>query len=373
MSEKIKNFLLYAGFDKDSYEAIRPKITRLNCIMTVVISAFATTLIFAMYISVFFIASIQTNKVVYEIGVVISALLCLLSLLLAKKDDRFVQPLMMAAYSIFYIYGIIIGCVTSPGEKTVTFMVTLVFLPALFIDRPLHMMLITVFYVVIFIIVCFQVKTGSILENDVIDAIIFGILGISSGTVISHMKVRGYVSEEELKKANAKLEEVNQQLNRVSRTDTLTEMQNRAAYVIDLVKIPSMAKECLGCIYIDANGLKAINDASGHKAGDAMLKLIAEKITKFFGSRLTYRIGGDEFVAFVLDPEFYEIKTRTDEMNAEIEAGGYHISAGWKIHQLDKLSMLALEREAEAFMYQKKAVFYKENPELTRVSNSNKN
>ena len=133
MSEKIKNFLLYAGFDKDSYEAIRPKITRLNCIMTVVISAFATTLIFAMYISVFFIASIQTNKVVYEIGVVISALLCLLSLLLAKKDDRFVQPLMMAAYSIFYIYGIIIGCVTSPGEKTVTFMVTLVFLPDQFL------------------------------------------------------------------------------------------------------------------------------------------------------------------------------------------------------------------------------------------------
>jgi len=392
MSEKIKNWLLYAGFDKEKYRSVLPAIQHTNRILTISISGFATILIAAMYVSALFVEGVKSNKSVYFIGMIVSFILFINSVAFSKKHDVLITPLMMASCSIFYIYGILIGTMTSPDEKTVTFIVMLVYLPTLFIDRPLHMALLTVFYDVVFICLCYQTKTGGVLGNDVADALVFGILGISSGIIITHMKVRGYVKTREaevkgeelerknkeladanrrLAEMNQRLEEVNKKLEHINRTDSLTKLQNRAAYDADIVTMKDDVPEhCLGCIYIDADGLKKINDTGGHQAGNMLLQTVAEEILNEFGKDLSYRIGGDEFVVFVPDPKEYEISTRVDRMAEKIEDKGYHISAGWKIHQKDKLSMLALEREAEAWMYQKKAEFHRLHPELSRDDNA---
>ena len=359
MSEKIKNWLLYAGFKKEEYQSVLPMINDTNRILTVSVSAFATILISIMALSASRLEGVKPNQIIYIVGALISLTLFLASLFLAKKHKALISPLMIASYSIFYIYGILIGTITSPHEKTVTFIVMLVYLPTLFIDRPLHILTTTILYNTIFIGLCFQTKTGGVLDNDVIDAVVFGILGIASGTIINHMIIKGYISEYKLAEANEKLRLIN-------RTDSMTGMQNRAAYDKDITKLSSISKECLACIYIDADGLKIINDTFGHKSGDIMLKFVAEKIVDHFGSDLTYRTGGDEFVAFVPDPGDFEIKTRTDRMIKEIEDRGYHVSVGWKIHDLNVLSMPDLEKEAENFMYDKKEQFHNEHPEFNR-------
>lgn len=366
MLEKVKSLLLYAGFSKEEYRAVLPTIQNTNRILTVSVSALATVLIFAMYLSSSSVEGVKSNQPVYLIGLVVSSALFLTSLLFSKRYPVLITPLMMVAYSIFYIYGILIGTITSPNDKTVTFIVMLVYLPTLFIDRPLHMIMVTVLYDVIFLVLCFHTKVGSVLDNDVMDALAFGAIGVISGVIINHMKVRGYVREKELEKTNEELARVNQKLKHLNRVDALTGMQNRAAYEVDLVSMAAIAKEALGCIYMDADGLKKVNDELGHQAGDELLKFVASKIVEHFGCELTYRIGGDEFVIFVADPGEYEISRRTGEMLGEIETAGYHASVGWKIHQLNKLSMQTLEREAEAWMYQKKAEFHKEHPEFDR-------
>lgn len=55
----------------------------------------------------------------------------------------------------------------------------------------------------------------------------------------------------------------------------------------------------LGVIFIDLNGLKAINDHQGHLAGDTALQAVASLLSECFGADDTYRTGGDEFVIFL--------------------------------------------------------------------------
>ena len=50
-------------------------------------------------------------------------------------------------------------------------------------------------------------------------------------------------------------------------------------------------------LFLDLDGFKAINDRHGHETGDAVLRVIAERLTR--GSRVTdviSRLAGDEFV-----------------------------------------------------------------------------
>lgn len=44
---------------------------------------------------------------------------------------------------------------------------------------------------------------------------------------------------------------------------------------------------------------KAVNDLIGHSTGDAVLRRVAEVLTRLVGPRIVYRIGGDEFTAIV--------------------------------------------------------------------------
>ncbi|MBQ8991830.1 GGDEF domain-containing protein [Candidatus Saccharibacteria bacterium] len=344
MKEKFKNLLLLSEIDdKDYTEDIISHMNKDNRTMVNTISLLLAILAAAMFVSALFISGVHMNQVVYIGGTLASFLLFLTSVHFSERCDFLTMPLVYLSYSIFYVYGILIGTVTDPGQKTVTFMVMLVFLPVLFVDRPIHTIIMTFSYVAIFIALCFKNKTGAVLWNDIIDAVIFGILGIVSGTIVNHVKVRGYVLEAQLKK--------------VGRTDQLTGMNNRNAYELDLYTIPKKCQHTLSCIYIDANGLKQINDTKGHKSGDKLLKCIAENIIDTFGDELSYRLGGDEFIIFIPDCDNVNEKVRT--MSIGIIDNGYQISVGWDSHRTDHLSMTTLIHNAESRMYKKKAEFYR--------------
>ncbi len=56
----------------------------------------------------------------------------------------------------------------------------------------------------------------------------------------------------------------------------------------------------LSLVFIDLDGLKQINDTSGHKAGDQYLKEFAQiALVKIRPYDLLARIGGDEFILFL--------------------------------------------------------------------------
>ena len=79
--------------------------------------------------------------------------------------------------------------------------------------------------------------------------------------------------------------------------DQLTGLYNRRFFEEEIKRLDAKENYPLSLVMIDANGLKLINDAFGHKAGDLLLKKIAEILKREFRSDdVIARVGGDEFV-----------------------------------------------------------------------------
>jgi len=95
------------------------------------------------------------------------------------------------------------------------------------------------------------------------------------------------------------------EVQRLAVTDPLTSLYNRHKFdeelKVEMVRARRYNRP-LSLIMIDLDGLKAINDAYGHPAGDKVLKLIAEAIRSQIRTvDLPARYGGDEFL--ILLPE----------------------------------------------------------------------
>lgn len=139
--------------------------------------------------------------------------------------------------------------------------------------------------------------------------------------------------------------------------DILTGLLNRNSFENQLAKYRHRYQYSLACIYADANGLHELNNTKGHEAGDRMLQRVAEEMQNRFGEERTYRIGGDEFVAIVLDKEESEILQLTEEIKTALRAEGYHLSVGVQWKQ-SVASMDDLVKEAEQKMYAEKKRYY---------------
>lgn len=341
----LKKLLFYAGTDRSGIKRIGPKIRKANCMMVCVLSATATLLIGIALRKSFSAPGLEQNRLVYTFGMILSIVILSLSFL-ARKYNWLVMPLVFLADLVYYAYGIFIGAFTDPNGKTVTFMVILILMSITFIKSPIDVILSTIFYDGIFIVCCLINKADPVLSVDLTDAVIFGVLGIVSGVMINRMKIRVYISEEQLKE--------------VSRIDQLTDVRNRNAYESDLLSMPERCRKTLACVYIDVNGLHELNNSEGHEAGDEMLKFVAKQTKRTFSEGRVYRIGGDEFIIFVPDVMESDIACLASVLSKRIEKRGYHIAIGYATTRLKHCSMENLVKAAELEMFQSKEKFYKD-------------
>jgi diguanylate cyclase (GGDEF)-like protein len=83
-----------------------------------------------------------------------------------------------------------------------------------------------------------------------------------------------------------------------ARTDPLTGLANRRAFEQALdQRLAGDAPETFAMLMLDVDGLKQVNDARGHAAGDAVLKRVASVLTAGLREAdLATRWGGDEFL-----------------------------------------------------------------------------
>ena len=106
---------------------------------------------------------------------------------------------------------------------------------------------------------------------------------------------------EELLVLKAQLEEANQQLEELSRTDALTGLANRRHFKETLATEWRRALrngQSLALIMADLDAFKSFNDTYGHLAGDDCLRKIAVALRSplMRPSDLAARFGGEEFV-----------------------------------------------------------------------------
>jgi diguanylate cyclase (GGDEF)-like protein len=93
---------------------------------------------------------------------------------------------------------------------------------------------------------------------------------------------------------------LNEELLRISRTDKLTGIFNRAYLEEILCREIDKAKRyqtCLSLIMFDLDNYKNINDSLGHLAGDMVLRRVADAVNaNVRNSDFLARWGGDEFM-----------------------------------------------------------------------------
>jgi diguanylate cyclase (GGDEF)-like protein len=94
-------------------------------------------------------------------------------------------------------------------------------------------------------------------------------------------------------------------------TDALTGIPNRRHLIergeqelsrIQRTKKQDAARHPLGCIILDIDFFKAVNDTHGHQCGDEVLKELAQRLTLCVRPYdIIGRYGGEEFAAFLTD------------------------------------------------------------------------
>lgn len=130
---------------------------------------------------------------------------------------------------------------------------------------------------------------------------------------------------DELNDALAKLQVVNAELQRLSHTDGLTQVGNRAYFDLALAsehKRASRLKQPLALMLFDIDHFKSINDTWGHPAGDACLRYLADHMRQKVqrAGDVLARYGGEEFVVLLINSTLGDALELAEEFREDIAA-----------------------------------------------------
>jgi diguanylate cyclase len=187
------------------------------------------------------------------------------------------------------------------------------------------------------------------------------LLPIIIGTLITMLVIIRFVS------VVRDRESAREQLEFQASHDVLTGLLNRhllADRIEHAVARSSRSGGAVAVLYIDLDRFKAVNDAHGHAAGDALLTEVARRLRESVRSGDTVaRLGGDEFAVLCEDlPErstVFEIADRiVESLGQPITIGGVlavvSASVGIAIPESNDVDGEALLRDADAAMYRAK-------------------
>ncbi|MDL5031312.1 PAS domain S-box protein [Pelomonas sp. APW6] len=150
--------------------------------------------------------------------------------------------------------------------------------------------------------------------------------------------------------------------------DALTGLANRSLLMERLSRLLGQThreRRELALMYMDLDGFKAVNDSVGHAQGDALLRLVAARMTPLVRDTDTLaRLGGDEFV-LLLDQaagmqELEQVAGRLIEaVSQPVVLAGQSVVVGVSVgiarFPLDGRSVETLMRAADLAMYAAKA------------------
>ncbi|HVK28079.1 MAG TPA: sensor domain-containing diguanylate cyclase [Nocardioides sp.] len=128
-------------------------------------------------------------------------------------------------------------------------------------------------------------------------------------------------------------------------TDDLTGLRNRRGF-FELARRRWADSTGTGAVgFVDLDGLKVVNDADGHEAGDRLLRKVATALqSSLRDTDVVARIGGDEFAVFSPDLAPAELQARLDQ------AIGRRASIGTApVTDIDLLPDALLEADARMY------------------------
>ena len=164
------------------------------------------------------------------------------------------------------------------------------------------------------------------------------------------------------------LERARSDLQHAAHHDALTGLSNRTAFLAGcdaILSRPRAEDRHIGLLYVDLDRFKAVNDTSGHSAGDRLLVHVAGAIRDSIGlGDMACRMGGDEFViAYPGITEFDTLQHLADSLLERLRTPvawqdtilDCDASIGVALSQGDRMTAEDLIRLADFALYEAKA------------------
>lgn len=157
-------------------------------------------------------------------------------------------------------------------------------------------------------------------------------------------------------------------LSKLANHDPLTGLPNRMYFQDFIIRTLAHAqrlKHQVYLLFIDLDRFKKINDSEGHEVGDAVLKIVANRLNDVLrGDDFVARLGGDEFALVFTHPPVNNAASNlarkvinTISQPFELNARLYNIGAsiGISVYPNDTQDANTLLRQADLAMYQAKS------------------
>ena len=365
MGKKLKAILLFDTSSVNDLQSIRDRIIGDNRKFAVVWSVVqflygAFCLVMSFYKDIFYLC-----RHAYIEVMAVSLAAFIIAQFVAKKKPLTVYFAMFLDDLALLGSGILIArTLLQTDAMTIMLFASVLIAPIFFVTNTLLNTITAVADIVAAVILLKPIPEKSY-NWCVVTLIIIASMGVVLGHFINKERFERYVFAEsavQLADSNAKLAELQ---TRYAYYDQMTGLKNRRAYS---EHIESFEKEMApGCsvIMADINGLKSMNDAHGHAAGDELITGAADCLRRAFeGADAVYRIGGDEF-CIVSSGAKEEIEACLGRL-AEICAGwkgryvdGISVSCGCASAKEFSCDIDSVLRAADERMYAAKNDYYK--------------
>ena len=345
----LRNYICYCGIEKEEFKAVKKDAYRSNFEVWRVLH-----LLMVLAFSVLFIFSVcspfvKDNEFFYLGAFIYSALASVLFFFL-KKDSLIGQLLIYLSISLLFLFGAFITQ-NKPHAPAITFIAFLIITPMFMIDRPYYMSFELICASTIFLVWMYQIKDREIWEADLMNTIIFTLVGIVIHILVNSSRIKEFVL----------IKKVNKQKD----TDELTGLKNKAALTRKINKFMNDESNSKGTLFIlDVNYFKTINDTYGHDIGDIVLKDLGNYLKeKFHNKEIVGRFGGDEFVIFLknMDDADEAVKIATEVVNETAEQiklptdeVQFSVSIGVAIYRGKEKNYSELFKKADIALYKTK-------------------
>ncbi|MCW2830578.1 MAG: hypothetical protein JWP31_1270 [Aeromicrobium sp.] len=144
----------------------------------------------------------------------------------------------------------------------------------------------------------------------------------------------------------------------LAHTDALTGLTNRRGWdvlVEDAQQRVDVYGDPVAVAVIDLDGLKSVNDAYGHEAGDELLRRVARVLDAAAGAGdRVARYGGDEFVVLANNVAVDDLTTHFDRFASALADEGISASMGCAASNAGLVTIRDAFRQADDQMYASK-------------------
>ena len=281
----IRNYFFYCGIEKDEYNAVKKDAYVSNYVIWRLLHVLMVAAFAFLYLSSLVNDLLESNKIFYLVALAYSVIASILFFIM-KKDSLIAQLVIYLSISLLFVFACLITQ-NKPEIPATTFIALILIAPIFMIDKPFFMTFELIAASTVFLIWMYNVKPFEIWEMDLINVVIFTIVGIVLNIIANSVRIKEFV--------------LTRKINIQKDTDELTGLMNKGALTREIQAVLDNKNSNKGILFMmDVDHFKHINDTFGHDVGDNVIVQLGNLIgKKFVKDEIAGRFGGDEFIVFI--------------------------------------------------------------------------